>query len=215
MIDWNKIPNANANQNALANQSTHAIMVIDMDGKILMNNDSARAILGYETLEDLNIRDIAPPPFAKLFTPEFMANGHGSAVRHYLRKDGSFVWMSAQGILLKDEQGTPWGVFIYLYDSTTEQELQAEVEHLGNKLRDVVTSIQQALNKKRKLPPDITQAERDIAAMVKNGMTCREIAAARSMGVKSVENVRVSLRKKLDVDRRTNLRTVLQDYGDL
>ncbi len=144
-----------------------------------------------------------------------MANGYGSAVSQFLRKDGSFVWMSAQGVLLKDEQGAPWGVFIYLYDSTTERELQAEVEHLGNKLRDVVTSIQQALNKKRTLPPDITQAERDIAAMVKNGMTCREIAAVRNMGVKSVENVRVSLRKKLDVDRRTNLRTVLQDYGDL
>jgi DNA-binding CsgD family transcriptional regulator len=102
-----------------------------------------------------------------------------------------------------------------MYDSTTEQELQAEVEHLSTKLRDVVASIQLALNKGKVLPPEITQAEREIAAMVKKGMTSRHIANVRGMGVKSVENVRVTLRKKLGVDRRVNLRAVLQDYGDL
>jgi hypothetical protein len=30
-----------------------------------------------------------------------------------------------------------------------------------------------------------------------------------------VENVRVALRRKLGVDRRTNLREVLQEYGEL
>ena len=53
------------------------------------------------------------------------------------------------------------------------------------------------------------------ALMVKKGMTCREIASLRGMGVKSVENTRVALRRKLGVDRRVNLRGVLQEYGDL
>jgi DNA-binding CsgD family transcriptional regulator len=87
--------------------------------------------------------------------------------------------------------------------------MQAEIEHLGNKLQDVVSSIQQALNKGKALPSDVTLAEREIAMMVKNGMRSKEIAAMRGLGVKSVENVRVALRRKLGVDRRTNLREVL------
>jgi PAS domain S-box-containing protein len=215
MIDWSKIPNANANQNFLANQSTHAIVVIDLSGKILMANPAAGAVLGYDSFEGLNIRDIVPPPYSLLFQTEHMDKGYGSDIRQVLRQDGNLIWMTVQGVVLKDKQGAPWGVFIYMYDSTTERELQAEVEHLGGKLRDVVASIQQALNKKKSLPANITTAEREIAAMVKAGMTCREIAAVRQMGVKSVENVRVSLRKKLNVDRRINLRIVLRDYGDL
>ena len=215
MIDWNKIPNANANQNALANSSTHAIAVVDMEGRIIMANESATKTFGYESLVGMHARDIAPPPFSVLFTPEFMATGSGSKVRQFLRKDGRFVWMAAQGTLLKDEQGAPWGVFIYLHDITVERELKVEVEHLSNRLREVVSSIQQALNKKRELPPDITPTERDIAAMVKHGITSRDIATARGIGVKSVENMRVSLRKKLAVDRRANLRAALQEYGDL
>jgi DNA-binding CsgD family transcriptional regulator len=51
--------------------------------------------------------------------------------------------------------------------------------------------------------------------MVKIGMSCKKIAAIRGMSVKSVENVRVALRRKLGMDRRTNLRGVLQEYGDV
>ena len=81
MIDWNKIPNVIANQNALANNSTHAIAVVDMEGWILMANESATEAFGYESLEGMNTRDIAPLPHRMLFTPEFMATrtGHGLA----------------------------------------------------------------------------------------------------------------------------------------
>ena len=215
MIDWNKIPNVIANQNAIANHSTHAIVVIDMDGKIMMANDKASTTLQYDSLEGLNIRDIAPPPYSMLFQPEHMGRGYGSDVRQFLRKDGRLVWMTVQGVVLKDDQDMPWGVFIYMYDSTTEREMQAEIEHLGNKLRDVVSSIQQALNKGKTLPPEVTPGEREIAVLVKAGLTSRQIADNRRMGVKSVENVRVALRKKLGVDRRNNLRAALQEYGDL
>ena len=215
MIDWKNIPNVIANQNALANQSTHAIVVIDLDGKILMDNDQARTVMGYDSLEGLNIRDIAPPPYTKLFQSAHMEKGYGSSVRQFLKKDSQLVWMTAQGVLLKDEAGAPWGIFLYLYDSTTERELKAEIEYLSNKLKDVVSSIQQALNKGKALPPEVTPAERSIAALVKEGLTCKEIADARGIGVKSVENARVSLRRKLGVDRRTNLKAVLQEYGDL
>ena len=215
MIDWSRIPNANANQNALANHSTHAIVVIDLDGKIMMDNDQARAVLGYGRLEGMNIRDIAPPPFKMLFQPEYMQRGYASDVRQFLKKDGRLVWMSAQGVVLKDEAGAPWGVFMYMYDSTTERELRAEIEYLSNKLKEVVTSIQQALNKGKSLPPEVTPTEREIAVLVKKGLTSKQIAGNRGMGAKSVENVRVALRKKLGVDRRMNLREVLQEYGDL
>lgn len=215
MIDWHKIPNAIANQNTLAEQSSHAIMVTDMAGIILMANTSAARLLRYDTLEGVNIRDIAPPPFVALFNPEFMEKGYGAVVRHYLRRDGSRVWMTAQLNLLKDAAGAPWGVFIYMYDSTTERELRAEVEHLSAHLRGVVSSLQQALNKGKALPPEVTPAEKEIAALVKDGLTCKEIAAVRGMGVKSVENVRVALRRKLNIDRHTHLRTVLNEYGDL
>ena len=215
MIDWNKIPNANTNHNAIANRTTHAIVVIDMEGRVLMANTSACDLLGYDTLEGINVRDIIPPPYKMLFQPKPMERGFGADVRQVLHRDGHLIWMAVEGVVLKDEKGAPWGVFLYMYDTTTERELQAEVDHLGAHLRGVVSSLQQALNKGRPLPSDVTPAEREIAALVKNGMTCREIAAVRGMGVKSVENARVALRKKLGVGRRENLRAALQAYGDL
>ena len=215
MIDWNQIPNANANQNALANHSTHAIVVIDLEGKILMANPAAGAMLGYDSFEGLNIRDIAPPPYTKLFNPEYVTRGYASAVRQFLRRDGRPKWMTAQGIVLKDGQDRPWGYFIYMYDSTTEQELRAEIEHLTSKMRGVMTSIQQVPNKNEALPPEVTLAEREVAALVKRGTNCREIAELRGIGVKSVESTRVALRRKLGLDRRDSMRAALQDYGDL
>ncbi len=58
-------------------------------------------------------------------------------------------------------------------------------------------------------------AEREVATLVKRGMTCKEIAESRGIGLKSVENARVALRRKLGLDRRANLRAALQEYGDL
>ena len=215
MIDCSKIPNLVANHNFMAKHSTHGALVVDMAGKILMTNENARSLLGYDSLEGMNLRDIAPPPYQKLFTPEYMEKGYGSVLRQFLRKDGSLIWLTGQFSVLKDEQGKHWGAYCYIYDSTTERELRAEVEHLSSKLRDVLQSIQQALNKGKALPPEITQTERDIAVLVKQGLSCKEIAAMRKIGVKSVENVRVALRKKLAVDHRADLKSVLQDYGEL
>jgi PAS domain S-box-containing protein len=215
MIDWNRIPNASANQNFLANHSTHAIVVIDRDGRILMANPAAGELLGYDSFEGLNIRDIAPPPYTQLFKPEFTARGYGSVVRQFLLADGRLKWMTAQGIVLKDEKDALWGYFIYMYDSTTERELRAEIEHLSSKMRGVVDSIQHVLNKQEALPPGVTPAEREIAALVKKGLSSREIADHRGIGVKSVENARVALRRKLGLDRRSSLRVALQAYGDL
>jgi len=115
----------------------------------------------------------------------YMENGFGSDVRQVLHRDGRLVWTTVQGVVLKDEQDAPWGMFLYMYDSTTERELRAEVEHLSVHLRGVAASLQQVLNKSRTLPPEITPAEREIADLVKKGMTCKEIAAVRGMGVKS------------------------------
>lgn len=215
MIDCSKIPNLIANINFVTNHSTHGLLVIGLTGEILMDNKSACELMGYDSLEGMNIRDIAPPPFKRIFVPEYMERGYGSVQRQFLRKDGHLIWLTAQGSVLKDAQGEPWGFYVYIYDSSTERELRAEVDHLSNKLRDVLHSIQQALNKGKALPPDITPAEQEVAALVKEGLSSKEIAAMRRMGIKSVENVRVSLRRKLGVDRRTNLRSVLQDYGDL
>jgi DNA-binding CsgD family transcriptional regulator len=150
-----------------------------------------------------------------LFQPEYMKRGYGSNVRLVLQKDSSLVWMMVQGVVLNDEHDAPWGVFIYMYDSSTERELGAEMEYLSNKLRNVVPSMQIALNKGKFMPPEITHAERQIAAMANKGLCSRDIANVRGMGVKSVEKVRRALRKKLGVDRRVNLRFLLQDYGDL
>ena len=80
-----------------------------------------------------------------------------------------------------------------MYDSTTE--MRAEIEHLSGKMRGVVNSIQHALIKTEALPSDVTSAGREVATLVKKGMTCKEIAGSRGIGFKSVENARVALRK--------------------
>ncbi len=48
-------------------------------------------------------------------------------------------------------------------------------------------------------------AEREIAALVKEGLSSKAIAVVRPRGVNSVENVRVVQRRKPMLDRRTNL----------
>jgi len=215
MIDCSKIPNLAGNFNVLANYSTHGAITIDMQRTILMANEKASKLLGYASLAGMNLRDIAPPLHTDFLSPECLEKGYGSDLRQFLRKDDGLVWMNTQGIVLKDEQGAPWGFYIYIYDCTTERELHAEVEHLSNKLRDVVASIQQELNTRKTLPPDTTVGEKAIAALVKEGFSSKEIAGIRCMGVKSVENIRVSLRKKLAVDRHASLQAALQEYGDL
>lgn len=215
MIDCGIIPNLIENHNFLARHTTHGAMLIDLDGKILMDNQSACKLMGYDSLEGMNFRDIAPPPYEMLFKPEYMERGYGSAIRQFLKKDGTLVWMTIQGVVLRDEHGDQWGVYIYMYDSTTEKELKAEVEHLSNELRDVINSLKHVLKKKKTLPSGVTPVEREIAALVKEGLSSKEIAAIRNIGIKSVENVRVMLRRKLGVDRGTNMRSALQDYGDL
>ena len=51
--------------------------------------------IGYESLEGMNARDIAPLPYRMLFTPEFMALGQATALRQFLRRDGSLVGVEA------------------------------------------------------------------------------------------------------------------------
>ncbi len=215
MIDCRKIPNLIENLNFMAQYSTHGVVVLDLEGKILMDNESACKLMGYDSLTGMNFRDIAPPPYKILFNPKYMQRGYGSESGRFVRRDGSMVYMAAQGVVLKDDKGQPWGVYIYIYDCTTERELRAEVDYLTDKMRCVMSSIQQIMSKEKSLPPEITPAEREIAALVKKGLSCKEIAAMRNVGVKSVENVRVSLRKKLGVNRRANLQVALQDYGEL
>lgn len=215
MIDCNQIPNLAGNFNLLANYSTHGGLTIDMQRTILMANERACKLLGYASLVGMNLRDIAPPLQADFPSPECLEKGYGSDLRQFLREDGRLVWMNAQGIVLRDELGTPWGFYIYIYDCTTERKLRAEVEHLSDKLRDIVATIQQELTTNNTMPPDITVSEKAIAKLVKGGFSSKEIADIRGMGVKSVENVRVSLRKKLAVDRGTSLQAALQEYGDV
>jgi two-component system CheB/CheR fusion protein len=119
----------------------HAVMLLDVDGRIAWWNAGAEQIFGYAAA------DIAGEPLARLFTAEDIAlglPGHELAVarsgdaaeddRWLVRADGSRFWATGVTIGLRDERSDCVGFGKVLRNRT---DLMEQLEALRNRVADL------------------------------------------------------------------------------
>ncbi|MBV5337557.1 MAG: PAS domain S-box protein, partial [Deltaproteobacteria bacterium] len=94
-------------------------------GKIVSSNPAYRAILGYteSELNELTYQDITPSKWhdfeQALVAEQLLTRGFTDPYqKEYLRKDGSIVPVELRALLLRDEQGEPYGFWGIARDIT-------------------------------------------------------------------------------------------------
>ena len=94
-----------------------------------------------------------------------------------------------------------------LIRKSRDREIRALATILDNHLRAIVSTFSRHLTSP---PINLTPAEINIAHLVKDGFSTRQIAATLNVAYKTVETHRVNIRKKLGMTRKGgNMRTCL------
>ena len=111
----------------------HAIIRLDLGGKITTWNKGAERLFGYRTLEILG------KPLSHLFqscdqaTPEkhlrtALQDGHVADECQQLRNDGTVFWATADITLLRDEDGEPRGYALITRDITERRQQREQIK---------------------------------------------------------------------------------------
>ena len=111
----------------------HAILRLDLEGRITTWNLGAERLFGYRTLEILG------RPLSHLFqscdqnTPEghlrtALRDGHIHDECQQLRKDGTIFWATADVTLLRNEEGQPRGYAVITRDITERRQQREEIK---------------------------------------------------------------------------------------
>jgi PAS domain S-box-containing protein len=111
----------------------HAIIRLDLEGRILTWNLGAERLFGYRPLEILG------KPLSHLFqtcdhdTPEghlraALRDGHVHDECQQLRNDGTVFWTTADVTLLRDEDGQPRGYALITRDITERRQQREEIK---------------------------------------------------------------------------------------
>lgn len=107
---------------------------VDMAGNIVATNDSFCTLVGYSEAELLtkNARDLTPEkwlPHEKFVTEEQVKVSGFSEIyeKEYRRKDGSVVPVELMRTLVRDEHGSPAGMFAIVRDLTARKLMQQEL----------------------------------------------------------------------------------------
>jgi len=91
------------------------------------------------------------------------------------------------------------------------ESLEKYIELLDNSLKDIAAPLLSTLETKSAY---LTPREMEICNMVKNGMTCKEIADTLNTSVQTVLKQRSQIRKKLGINgKKTNLSSYLKSLG--
>jgi PAS domain S-box-containing protein len=117
----------------------HAIIRLDLDGRIITWNQGAQRLFGYSSLEILG------EPFARLYqtcekdTPirhlnTALTDGHINDECEQMRKDGSIFWATADLTLLRNEQGQPRGYAVITRDITERKQQQEQIRQRDEEL---------------------------------------------------------------------------------
>jgi PAS domain S-box-containing protein len=120
----------------------YAIFLVDAGGKVASWNSGASRMLGYDEGE------IVGQPFARIFTPEDVAQGaperemskataEGRAEdnRWHVRKDGRRFWSAGVLVPLRDDAGRLHGYGKVLHDITLRKHLEEELKRHADELR--------------------------------------------------------------------------------
>jgi PAS domain S-box-containing protein len=161
-------------------------------------------------------------------TPEFVYE------HRMLHKDGSIRWIMARGTAIRDAQGNPvrvvgtdtdedrkelvekvllnmkWLVLPYLENlqkSGLNERQKAYANILKSLLSEIISPFTHKLSSQQL---NLTPTEIQVANLVKEGKTTKEVAELLSSSTRAVEFHRENLRKKLGLkNKKTNLRSYL------
>lgn len=111
----------------------HAIIRVDLEGRITTWNRGAERLFGFRSLE------IIGEPFHRLYntcesnTPQrhlrtALEQGHVTDECQQIRKDGTDFWATADITLLRDEQGEPRGYAVITRDITERRQQREEIK---------------------------------------------------------------------------------------
>ena len=111
----------------------HAIIRVDLEGRITTWNLGAERLFGFRSLE------IIGEPFHRLYntcesdTPQrhlrtALEQGHVNDECQQVRKDGTEFWATADITLLRNEQGEPRGYAVITRDITERRQQREEIE---------------------------------------------------------------------------------------
>jgi PAS domain S-box-containing protein len=117
----------------------HAIVRVDLQGRITTWNSGAERLFGFRSWEILG------EAFHRLYnkcesdTPQRHLNaafehGHVNDECLQVRKDGSEFWATAEVTLLRDEEGEPRGYAVITRDITERKQHREEIEHREQQL---------------------------------------------------------------------------------
>jgi PAS domain S-box-containing protein len=112
----------------LESATDYAIIALDLDGRVVIWNEGARRLLGW------NEAEVIGRPAGIFFTPEDQRNGvpqaemhdalrrgRGNDDRWMQRRDGSTFWANGDMMPLHDESGTVQGFLKILHDRTDQR----------------------------------------------------------------------------------------------
>lgn len=161
----------------------HAIVTLDLEGRVTGWNAGARAILGYEEAEILGrsgeLFFTAEDRAAGTFLRELcraMEEGRAVNERWHLRRDGSRFWASGLMMRLLDGQGQPEGFLNLLRDNT---DTHAEAERRALLLAEAAHRIKNVLSAAQAVAMQ-TLRQAGVPAVVQRALEQRLVALADS-----------------------------------
>jgi len=117
---------------------------VTMDGKIIDSNSAYRSMLGYtaEELASLTYVDLTPEKWhvfeADIVRNQILKNGHSDIYeKEYRRKDGTVFPVELHTVLLRDENGNPFGMWAIVRDITERKQAEEKLIESEDRFRQV------------------------------------------------------------------------------
>lgn len=161
-----------------------AIFLANLDGKILWTNRPAADLLGYKRRELIN-------KTVQELTPDFHMKWEEARVLHSAENDQKGIHIAGRPIIRKDGSIVMTSVHMVVLDNSMPHVM-------------AVVTPNEAVPR-MPLPPSLTATERRLAKYIAFGMSSKEIASSIGVSLRTVENHRYHLHKKLSLPPKTSL----------
>lgn len=130
---------------ALYESSRDGYAGVDMEGRVVESNSTFQDMLGYtgEELSGKTYKEITPVKWhemeSRIIEKQVMVRGYSNLYeKEYIRKDGSVFPIEIRVHLLKDESGTPKGLWAYVRDVTERKKDELKLMQSEQRYRTLV-----------------------------------------------------------------------------
>lgn len=147
------------------------------------------------------------------FSDEFLRKGFAKSGAAFTTTEGK-IWYGIMSIYkLTPRPSQPYAAFYDILDISKVDFLEKPMEEILHKVEAftrVLRTLVEPLQKE--LPASITKTEREIIALLKQGLSTKEIATGLCVSHKTVDNHRHSIRQKLNIQSGQTLQQILSHY---